>query len=87
MNSQLKDDFEEFLKTCPQERKNQYIIQEGKIFLPVYKHVHGQLSCLFEEYMRRKLNKNSMSLTERAAFFVMLYPKFPQSISLYKNGM
>jgi len=91
LNPELKKDFEEFLKTvCPKKYVDQHIIHGDKIFLPVYTHVDGQQSCHFENWMKEKWAKDKSPGTlpgiDQVLFLVKLYPKFPQSVSLYKHG-
>ncbi|KAE9552071.1 hypothetical protein FO519_004728 [Halicephalobus sp. NKZ332] len=91
LNSELKGDFEEFLKTaCPKKYTDQHIVHGEKIFLPVYTHIDGQQSCHFENWMKEKLmgnkSKSAFPGMDQVLFLVKLYPKFPQSVSLYKHG-
>jgi DNA polymerase gamma 1 len=87
LNPALKEEFNEFLRTeCPNKYKNQRIIQQGRIFLPTYTHTDGQLSELFESYMKQKRNAHKMSGHEYVMFLVNLYPDYPNSVSLFKDG-
>uniref|UniRef100_A0A914YRA8 DNA-directed DNA polymerase n=1 Tax=Panagrolaimus superbus TaxID=310955 RepID=A0A914YRA8_9BILA len=87
LNPDLIADFHEFLQNeCPKKYEEQHIRHQGRLFLPVYRHTDGQVSHLFEDYMKQKCNINKNSLQEFVLFMVKLYPNYPNQVSLFKDG-
>uniref|UniRef100_A0A7E4WC68 DNA-directed DNA polymerase n=1 Tax=Panagrellus redivivus TaxID=6233 RepID=A0A7E4WC68_PANRE len=88
---QLADDmvpvFKEFLATeCKPEFAYQHIEQDGRLFLPVYAHVDGQVTCLFENYVKQREAKKAVTLQDHIKFLIKLYPNYPNRVPLFKSG-